>query len=304
MRKDYNHRHRLKHGHPIQVLRTTLSLGSTTSLVLEGTAIGSCHRHRCLDRGRRNLQRLRRNYRPQQLSRIRRRRLSRMRCNLQPPPSSRIRCPRLPPPQLSQTRPRRLSRLRCNLRPLRSSRIRCPERAIRLLSRKSRRRLSRMRCNLQLLPLSQIRYLRHPPPHLSQTRRRPNHRLRRRAPRRGLCSREPIFQTDAPRRDVLALPAARMISAVPWPSAVISTIFARQTCVCGLLQLATTASSALRSAAVNRMFVRLAFLRTHTRESARESPSESGYEHRMGGQRQSIRNGGGGAADLRNPPPS
>jgi hypothetical protein len=31
MRKDHNHRHRLKHGHPFQVLRTTLSLGSTTS---------------------------------------------------------------------------------------------------------------------------------------------------------------------------------------------------------------------------------------------------------------------------------
>ena len=55
MRKDHNHRHRLKRGHPFQVLRTTLSLGSTTSLVLERTAIGSCHRRRCLDRGRRNL---------------------------------------------------------------------------------------------------------------------------------------------------------------------------------------------------------------------------------------------------------
>ena len=54
MRKDHNHRHRLKRGHPFQVLRTTLSLGSTTSLVLERTAIGSCHRRRCLDRGRRS----------------------------------------------------------------------------------------------------------------------------------------------------------------------------------------------------------------------------------------------------------
>jgi hypothetical protein len=109
MRKDHNHRHRLKRGHPFQVLRTTLSLGSTTSLVLERTAIGSCHRRRCLDRGRRNLQRRRRNYRLQRLSRIRRRRLSRMRRNLRPPPLSRIRCPRPPPPQSSQARRRRLS---------------------------------------------------------------------------------------------------------------------------------------------------------------------------------------------------
>ncbi len=42
---------------------------------------------------------------------------------------------------------------------------------------------------------------------------------------------------------VLALPVACMISAVPRPSAVRSTIFARQTCFCGLLRLATTASS-------------------------------------------------------------
>src|SRR6516164_1614674 len=49
MRKDNNHRHRLKLGHLIQVLRTTLSLGSTTSLGLERTAIGSCHRR--LSRG-------------------------------------------------------------------------------------------------------------------------------------------------------------------------------------------------------------------------------------------------------------
>ena len=110
MRKDRNHRHRLKHGHLFRVLRTTLSLGSTTSLGLERAAIGSCHRRRCLDRGRRNLQRRRRNYRLQRLSRKRR--------YLRPPPLSRIRCPRLPPPQLSQTscrpsfRPKRLSKMK------------------------------------------------------------------------------------------------------------------------------------------------------------------------------------------------
>jgi hypothetical protein len=86
--------------------------------------------------------------------------------------------------------------MRCNRRPLRSSRIRCPQRPIRLLSRISRRRLSRMRCNLHPLPLSRVRF----PPHLalqlSHIRHRPNYRLRRRAPRRALCSREPIFQTD------------------------------------------------------------------------------------------------------------
>src|SRR5258708_1465238 len=47
---------------------------------------------------------------------------------------------------------------------------------------------------------------------------------------------------------VLALPVACMISAVPRPLAVRSTIFARQTCFCGLLRLATTASSLLRAA--------------------------------------------------------
>ena len=55
---------------------------------------GSCHRCRCLDRGRRNLQRRQRNYRLQRLSRIRSRRRSRMRRNLRPPPLGRIRCPR------------------------------------------------------------------------------------------------------------------------------------------------------------------------------------------------------------------
>jgi hypothetical protein len=54
---------------------------------------------------------------------------------------------------------------------------------------------------------------------------------------------------------VLALPVACIISAVPRPSAVRRTIFARQTCFCGLLRLATTALSLLRSARLNWTFV-------------------------------------------------
>jgi hypothetical protein len=47
----------------------------------------------------------------------------------------------------------------------------------------------------------------------------------------------------------LLVPARRMISTVPWPSAVSSTIRARQTCFCGLFRSATTASRRARSAA-------------------------------------------------------
>src|SRR5262249_52734519 len=50
---------------------------------------------------------------------------------------------------------------------------------------------------------------------------------------------------------------------------------ARQTCFCGLLRLATTASSSRRSEALNRMFVRSCIPQTRTHESARKSPSES-----------------------------
>ena len=71
---------------------------------------------------------------------------------------------------------------------------------------------------------------------------------------------------------VLALPVACMISAVPRPSAVRRTIFARQTCFCGLLRLITTASSALRSAALNLMFLRSCILQTRTRESGQGMP--------------------------------
>src|ERR1700726_208074 len=46
-------------------------------------------------------------------------------------------------------------------------------------------------------------------------------------------------------------------------------------CFCGLLRLAATVSSSLRSAALNRMLVRSCILQTRTRESTRECPSES-----------------------------
>jgi hypothetical protein len=46
------------------------------------------------------------------------------------------------------------------------------------------------------------------------------------------------------------LPVRRMISAVPHPSAVAKMILARQTCFCGLLRSATTASRRARSAAL------------------------------------------------------
>lgn len=82
---------------------------------------------------------------------------------------------------------------------------------------------------------------------------------------------EPLLPAPA----VLALPVARMISAVPRPSVVRRTIFARQTCFCGLLRFATTASSSRRCAGLNRVFVRSCIPQTRTRESARESPGES-----------------------------
>jgi hypothetical protein len=45
----------------------------------------------------------------------------------------------------------------------------------------------------------------------------------------------------------LPLPVCRWISIVPTPSALSSTIRARQTCFCGLLRDATTAASRSRS---------------------------------------------------------
>ena len=46
---------------------------------------------------------------------------------------------------------------------------------------------------------------------------------------------------------VLLTPAVRMIAAVPSPSAVASTIRARQTCFCRLLRSSTIACRRLRS---------------------------------------------------------
>jgi hypothetical protein len=62
---------------------------------------------------------------------------------------------------------------------------------------------------------------------------------------------------------VLAFPVRRMISAVPWPSAVSRTILARQTYFCGLFRLLTTAFNSARSAAFKTMRV----LSVHPQES-------------------------------------
>ena len=51
----------------------------------------------------------------------------------------------------------------------------------------------------------------------------------------------------------LALPVRRWISTVPTPSALSSTMRARQTCFCGLFPDATTASSRLRSSGERRI---------------------------------------------------
>jgi hypothetical protein len=204
MHKDNNHRHRLKLGHLIQVLSTTLSLGSTALLVLTLTATGSRHHRRCRGHGRRNLRRPR-NYLPRQLSRRGR--------NLYQLPLTRMRFPRHPPPKLSQIgrrrnhRPHQLSRTSCHLRALPLSRMEgLRDLTTPRLSQIGRpgiyrpKQLSRMRRSLLPLPASRIRYPRHQ--QLNQPRRRLNYRperlsrLRRRTSRRGLCSREPIFQTD------------------------------------------------------------------------------------------------------------
>jgi hypothetical protein len=96
MHKDNNHRHRLKLGHLIQVLSTTLSLGSTALLVLTLTATGSRHHRRCRGHGRRNLRRPR-NYLPRQLSRRGR--------NLYQLPLTRMRFPRQVEPDRAPTEP-------------------------------------------------------------------------------------------------------------------------------------------------------------------------------------------------------
>ena len=61
---------------------------------------------------------------------------------------------------------------------------------------------------------------------------------------------------------VLLTPVWRMISAVPQPSAVSNTIWARQTCFCGLFRSATIASSCLRSLALTATLIPVRIPRT------------------------------------------
>lgn len=70
---------------------------------------------------------------------------------------------------------------------------------------------------------------------------------------------------------VLLLPVWRMISTVPKPAAVSSTIRARQTCFCGLLRLATTASRRARSAALASTTTSLRIPQIRTRREPEES---------------------------------
>ena len=74
---------------------------------------------------------------------------------------------------------------------------------------------------------------------------------------------------------VLAFPVRRMISAVPWPSAVNRTIFARQTCFCGLFRLDITASNSTRSAALSLIWDLACIPETRTIEPAGESAKEA-----------------------------
>ena len=69
----------------------------------------------------------------------------------------------------------------------------------------------------------------------------------------------------------LLLPVCRMIAAVPSPSAVKSTIRARQTCFCGLFRLATIAASRARSSALTSTTIPLRIPQTRTRARQRES---------------------------------
>jgi hypothetical protein len=72
---------------------------------------------------------------------------------------------------------------------------------------------------------------------------------------------------------VFDLPVAAMMAFVPRPSAVRSTIRARQTCFCRVLPSATMASRRRRSAAVTEMEIPLRMPQTRTRRSERESRS-------------------------------
>src|SRR5712692_8291284 len=71
---------------------------------------------------------------------------------------------------------------------------------------------------------------------------------------------------------VLLLPVRRMISTVPSPSAVSSTIRARHTCFCGLFRSATIVSKRARSAALTSTTISLRIPQTRTRREPGESP--------------------------------
>ena len=70
---------------------------------------------------------------------------------------------------------------------------------------------------------------------------------------------------------VLATPAWRMISPVPTPSAVSSTIRARQTCFCGLLRSSTIASNQAWSEAPTLTTMPARMAQTRTPAPVRES---------------------------------
>src|SRR6516164_2162068 len=74
---------------------------------------------------------------------------------------------------------------------------------------------------------------------------------------------------------VLAFPVRRMISVVPWPSAVSKMILALQTCFCGLFRLVTTASNTERLAAFSVIWALSCIPQTRIAESAGESSKES-----------------------------
>ena len=79
----------------------------------------------------------------------------------------------------------------------------------------------------------------------------------------------------------LCYAAARMISAVPWPSPVMSTICARQTCFCGLLRSDTTASKPSRSAGVTSTVIPVRIPRFAWRAASRKAyrTLPSGFIH-------------------------
>jgi hypothetical protein len=64
--------------------------------------------------------------------------------------------------------------------------------------------------------------------------------------------------------EVLLVPVRRVSSIVPQPSAVSSTICARQTCFCGLLRSVTMALSAWRSVSLRSIEVALRIRQTRT----------------------------------------